>query len=181
MPVSSGLPDEVVVPTGRLLVHVTVTTAHAERLGAASQLSVQVLNKAAVALMDTGQLDTSRPLLDRALRIARAQLGPDHPATLTTRGNLASCLGRAGRVAEAAGQFEQLLADRQRVLGPDHPATLRTRNNLAHWLGQAGRVAEAAGQFEQLLADYQRVLGPDHPDTLTIQASIVQLQGSSQG
>src|SRR5436190_17963357 len=94
MPASRRPPGEV-VPVGRLLVHVTVATAHAERLGAAPQLSVNVLNKVAEALVDAGQLDTSRPLMDRALQIARAQLGPDHPATLTTRNNLASWLGRA--------------------------------------------------------------------------------------
>ena len=127
-----------VVPAGRLLVHVTAATAHAERLGAASQLSVSVLNKVAVALMDGGQLDTSRPLLDRALQIGPAQLGPDHPDTLAGRNNLAAWLGEAGRVAEAAGQLEQLLADYRQVLGPDHPDTLLTRNNLPGWLGRAG-------------------------------------------
>ena len=60
-------------------------------------------------------------------------LGPDHPATLTTRSALAHWLGRAGQVQEAAGQFERLLEDRTRVLGPDHPETLRTRSNLAYW------------------------------------------------
>src|SRR5689334_9267274 len=102
------------VPAGRLLVHVTTATSHAERLGAAPQLSVKVLNKVAMALNDAGQLDTSRPLMDRALHIARTQLGPDHPDTLTTRNNLAHRLGETGRVKEAARQFEQLLADYQR-------------------------------------------------------------------
>jgi tetratricopeptide (TPR) repeat protein len=154
------------IAAGRLLVHVAAVTAHAERLGAAPLLSVSVLNKIAVGLMDAGQLDTSRPLFDRALRVARAQLGPDHPDTLRTRSNLATWLGEAGRVQDAAGQFERLLADQARVLGPDHPATLTTRGNLATCLGRAERVQKAAGQFERLLADRAQVLGPDHPDTL---------------
>src|SRR6266581_757178 len=108
----------------RLLVHVAAVTGHAERLGAAPLLSVSVLNKIALKLMDAGQLDTSRPLLDRALRVARAQLGPDHPDTLTTRGNLAYWLGEAGQVQQAAGQFERLLADQERLLGQDGPAHL---------------------------------------------------------
>ncbi len=68
-------------------------------------------------------------LLTDLLRV----LGPDHPHTLTTRNNLASWLGRAGRVEAAVQQFELLLTDRLRVLGPDHPHTLTTRNNLAFW------------------------------------------------
>ena len=81
-----------VLSAGRLLVHVAAATAHAERLGAAPLLSVNVLNKVAARLMDAGQLDTARPLLDRALHIAPVQLGPDHPDTLTARNNLASWL-----------------------------------------------------------------------------------------
>ncbi len=35
-------------------------------------------------------------------------LSADHPATLRTRGNLASWLGRAGQVPEAAAEFGSL-------------------------------------------------------------------------
>jgi ferritin-like protein len=69
-----------------------------------------------------------RLLTDR-LRV----LGADHPDTLRTRNNLASCRGRAGDAAGAVAEFERLLTDRLRVLGPDHPDTLRTRGNLAFW------------------------------------------------
>ena len=114
-------------PVGRLLSHVVEATAHAGQLGAAAAVSVRVLNRLVFKLIDAGQLDTSRPLLDQALAIAEAQLGPDHPNTLTTRGNLASWLGEAGQVPEAITQTQQLLDDRARVQGPDHPDTLRTR------------------------------------------------------
>ncbi|MFH8371423.1 tetratricopeptide repeat protein, partial [Streptomyces sp. NPDC018031] len=94
-------------------------------------------------------------------------LGEDHPATLTTRNNLAMTRGRGGDVAGAADAFADLLADRVRVLGEDHPATLATRNNLAHWRGKAGDVAGAAAAYADLLAAQEQVLGEDHPDTLT--------------
>lgn len=68
-------------------------TGHAEQLGVAAGSSARLLNTVAEALIDAGQLDTARPLLDRAARIARTALGPDHPATLATRGNLAYWLG----------------------------------------------------------------------------------------
>ena len=60
-------------------------------------------------------------------------LGPDHPHTLTTRGNLAWWLGAAGQPAQAAAQFRDLLTDFLRVLGPNHPETLTIRSNLAYW------------------------------------------------
>jgi tetratricopeptide (TPR) repeat protein len=96
----------------------------------------------------------------------QAPLDPDHPDTLTTRSHLASWVAGSGRVAEGVGQFEQLLADQQRVFGPQHPDTFSTRNNLARWLAESGRVTEAIDRFEQLLADQQQVLDPDDPDVL---------------
>jgi hypothetical protein len=65
-------------------------------------------------------------------------LGPDAPATLTTRNNLASWLARSGQVDAAVAEFPALRADRTRVLGPDAPDTLATRNNRARHVDAAG-------------------------------------------
>jgi hypothetical protein len=67
-----------------------------------------------------------------------ATLGPNHPATLTTRHNIAYWQGVAGDPAGAATALTELLTDRLRVLGPDHPHTLTTRHNIAYWRGEAG-------------------------------------------
>jgi len=108
-------------------------TAHARHLHAARGATVQLLSAAGISLQDAGQLDTARPLLDRALGIAQEDLGPDHPDTLTTRANLAGWLGAAGQPGQAAAQYRDLLTDDLRVLGPDHPDTLSARGNLAYW------------------------------------------------
>ena len=99
------------IPAGRLLRHVIEATVHAQELGAAPGGSVRVLNAAATTLLDAGQLDTSRPLVDRALVIAQTRLGADHPETLTARGNLAYWLGETGQPAQAASQYRDLLTD----------------------------------------------------------------------
>ena len=70
-------------------------------------------------------------------------LGPDHPDTLTTRGNIACWTGECGDPAGALRLFRELLPDRERVLGPDHPDTLTTRNNIAYW---ARMLTEKGGQ-----------------------------------
>ena len=93
-------------------------------------------------------------------------LGPEHPDTLITRGNLAYWTGRAGDPAGARDQFAALRPVRERVLGPEHPDTLATRDDLASWTGQAGDPAGASDQYSVLLSVYQRMLGPDHPKTL---------------
>jgi hypothetical protein len=81
---------------GRLLPHVLEAAGHAQRLGAVPDRAVRLLTIAANDLRDAGQLDTSRPALDRALAIAQARLGPDHPDTLAS---LARWLGAAGQPA----------------------------------------------------------------------------------
>jgi hypothetical protein len=65
-------------------------------------------------------------------------LGPDHPGTLSARGELAHLRGEAGDAAGAAAAFEEVVADLLRVQGPDHLYTLTARNDLAHWRGKAG-------------------------------------------
>jgi hypothetical protein len=162
---------------GSLLPHVLEATAHAQRLRAVPDRAVRLLITIGSNLRDAGQLDTSRPVLDRALDIAQAQLGSDHPDTLTTRSNLARWLGEAGQPAQAADQYRDLLDDRLRVLGPDHPHTLTARGNLAYMLGEAGQPAQAADQYRDLLTDALRVLGPDHPGTLAARANLAYWQG----
>ncbi len=78
-------------------------------------------------------------------------LGPEHPDTLITRGNLARWTGQAGDAAGARDQFAALLPVRERVLGPEHPDTLTTRHDLARWTGEAGDAAGARDQFAALL------------------------------
>ena len=165
------------IPAAGLLPHILDATARAQHLNAAPAATVRLLNSATFRLLDAGQVDTARPLLDRALDIAREVLGPDHPETLTARGNLARWLGETGQPAQAADQFRDLLTDVLRVLGPDHPDTLTTRGSLARWVGEAGQPAQAADQFRDLLTDALRVLGPDHPDTLIIRGYLAYMLG----
>ena len=105
--------------------------------------------------------------LDVAVDALAGLLGPDHPATLASRNNLAYAYASAGRLAEAITLYEQVLTDRTRILGEDHPDTLSSRNNLAYAYASAGRLTEAITLYEQLLPDSIRVLGEDHPDTLS--------------
>ncbi len=80
-------------------------------------------------------------------------LGPEHPDTLTTRGNLAYWTGEAGDPAAARDQYAALLPVIAWVLGPEHPETLTTRGNLAYRTGEAGDSARARDQFAALLPD----------------------------
>ncbi|MFE3703042.1 tetratricopeptide repeat protein, partial [Nocardia tengchongensis] len=59
-----------------------------------------------------------------------------HPATLTSRNNLAYAYRSAGRSCEAIPLYERALTDSERILGPDHPITRVIRGNLASLGGE---------------------------------------------
>ena len=110
--------------------------------------------------------------LEVAVAVVEDVLGPDHPGTLTVRGNLAIAYESVGRFGEAIDAWEELLLDCQRVLGADHPDTLGVRNNLALAYLSVGRFGEAIELFEQVLAERKRLLGADHPDTLGVRNNL---------
>ena len=63
-----------------------------------------------------------RAAFTELLTDSRRVLGPDHPATLIARHNLAYWTGQAGDPAGAVAAFEALLTDSLPVLGPSTPA-----------------------------------------------------------
>jgi hypothetical protein len=107
----------------------------------------------------------------------KAKFGPDHPDTLTTRGNIAIWTGEYGNAPEALRLSQALLPDQERVLGRDHADTLATRNNIASWTGRCGDAREALRLFQALLPDLKRVLGRDHRGTLATRSNIATWTG----
>ena len=53
-----------------------------------------------------------------------AQLGPAHPNTLRTKGNLAVLLMQMGELAEARRLYAEVVAGQTALLGLAHPDTL---------------------------------------------------------
>ena len=106
---------------------------------------------------------------------------PDHPDVLTTRNNIAFCVGQCGDAAAALRLSRELLPDRVRVLGADHPDVLATRSNIASGTGRCGDAAAALRLSRELLPDQVRVLGPDHPNVLTTRNYIAAWTARSGG
>ena len=106
-----------------------------------------------------------------------AYLGPDHPAVLVVRGNIATWLGEAGRPREAVESFTALLPDIVRVFGVDHQNALATQGNIALWTARSGNFQKALDDFALLLSNQERILGPMHPDTLATRGNIAAWTG----
>ena len=148
-----------------LLPHIDALASHAPP-DTDTQDTAYLLNETGLFLDGQGQPGRAAGHLQRALASYARVLGADHPATLTSRNNLAGAWQDAGDLGRAIPLFEQALADRLRVLGADHPDTLASRNNLAYAWQDAGDLGRAIPLYEQTLADRERVLGADHPATL---------------
>lgn len=104
-------------------------------------------------------------------------LGPDHPAVLAVRGNIATWMGEAGRPREALESLISLLPDMVRVFGVDHQNTLATRGNIALWTARSGDIRKALEELTKLLPSQKRILGPRHPDTLATRGNIAAWTG----
>ncbi|MFB8039359.1 tetratricopeptide repeat protein [Streptomyces sp. NPDC056004] len=112
----------------------------------------------------------SEELLAARLRV----LGPDHPLTLSSRGNLlAQRKAMAGNAAAAVDIYRELLPKLVVRLGANHPDTLAACNNLAHYVELSRYVASIADASTELLqADQVRGHAPDHPDIVAAQRDI---------
>ena len=82
-------------------------------------------------------------------RPADDHLGPDHPDTLASMGNLAGAYSYAGRHSDAIALRQQILEYRTARLGPDHPETLACVGDLADAYQFAGRWDTSVPLLEQ--------------------------------
>lgn len=129
---------------------------------------------------DLGQYDQIEPLLRQVISIRAEKFGPEHPATLESRNNLANAINALGRHAEAETEHREVLRLHERILRPNHPSTLASRNNLAIALSGQRKYVEAEAEYRAVLALRRSVLGPEHPDTLGTRnnlANVLQAQG----
>jgi tetratricopeptide (TPR) repeat protein len=130
-----------------------------ERLRRAS-----LLVNLAMIQAETGARDEARVLLEQALTIREAALGPEHPDVANSLGNLAIVHYATGDYDEARALLERALSIQEDVLGPEHPVVADTLNNLANVHEITGEHDEARVLHERALAISQRTLGPEHPD-----------------
>jgi hypothetical protein len=114
----------------RLLPHALSSAAHAEQLEVAGAEASWLLDQAGSYLQARGQYRQANDLLQQALAIGEAALGPDHPDVGTLRNNLGAVLQALGDLSGAREQYERALAISKAALGPDHPDVTILRERL---------------------------------------------------
>lgn len=103
----------------------------------------------------------------RALDLAIAVAGPDHPFTGVVHANIGHALSDQGRYAEAEPEFARALALLDAGLGPDSPDVVDTLAGYAGALSALGRPGEAEPLFMRARTITMARLAPGHPDSLT--------------
>ncbi|KAL5886639.1 hypothetical protein ACKVWH_001964 [Pyricularia oryzae] len=68
--------------------------------------------------------EEAEQMLRETLALREKVLGPEHPSTLTSMGNLAWVLNNQGKYEEAEQMLRKTLALYKQVLGPENPSTL---------------------------------------------------------
>jgi serine/threonine protein kinase/Flp pilus assembly protein TadD len=105
--------------------------------------------------------------LRRAASLQQRELGPDHPNTLKTRGQLAFAYYHDWKLTEAIRRFEQLREQLLQKRDADPRYTLYTLHSLALTYLRADRRRDAIRLLEEVAEKQARQLGNDHTDTLT--------------
>lgn len=90
-----------------------------------------------------GEYSRAEVLGKEAAKARKSALGPKHPDTLTSMGNLAYTFWKRGRLQEAEMLELQVMETRKAKLGADHLSTLICMNNLASTYRSQGRLEEA--------------------------------------
>jgi eukaryotic-like serine/threonine-protein kinase len=103
---------------------------------------------------------------ERAVMLRKEHLGPDHPDTLVSMGNLPEAYSRSARHSDAIALRQQFLEYRRARLGPDHPETLACVRDLAGAYQGASRWDMSVPLLEQTLEKQRTICGPTHPETL---------------
>jgi hypothetical protein len=85
-------------------------------------------------------------------------LGPEHPHTLISMGNLGSTYSNQGKWKKAEMLQTQVLEMTQRILGPEHPDTLTSMQYLGLTYSNQGKWKEAEMLQAPVLEMKQRIL-----------------------
>jgi CHAT domain-containing protein len=130
---------------------------------ARDEVLVDILTELGYELVRASEFVEARRHLDRAVRTAEEQLGPEDP-------RLATALHRRANLARIEGDFQaardlvdRALRIRRKALRPDHPHTSDSIGLLALLLSESGDYAGARPLYEEALDLLTRSYGPDDP------------------
>jgi tetratricopeptide (TPR) repeat protein len=130
---------------------------------------------AGTAAFRAGDYARARREFERALALARAQLGPDHPQTLRTLSDLGAACAALGDHEASRAAHEAALAGRRRTIGQAHQDVGVSLHNLGAARAALGQDQEAADAHQQAIAIWRATLGETHPIIARARTSLAAL------
>ena len=140
--------------------HAEATAIHA---GLKGESVVHLQNRIGLLYQRRGKPAEARARFEKALALAEQELGPDHPATISTLAPLGNLAFVEGRLADAQELLERVLASNEAAFGKDHPDVALALSNLGAVYQAEGKLDDAQRLKERALAIRIAALGPDHP------------------
>jgi non-specific serine/threonine protein kinase/serine/threonine-protein kinase len=130
------------------------------------ELRARMMYVMGTVYQNLGLYPKAQSLLERAVEIQRAILGPAHAETLGSMNALARGLEQQGRFPEAEKLARQTLATARQTFGAKNADTLKSMNTLAIILIDEGSYPEAEKLARETLDIARSLLGPEHPDSV---------------
>ena len=161
----------------RLLLH---AIALAEKLQPQDQRLTQSLVGLSSVYFEQGRFHEAEPLLQRAIEIDKAVLGPRHLDVAAHSNALGLVYARRNENDKAEPLYREALGIFEEHLGPDHGHVGMVLRNLAGLLMIEGRPQEAAVLYVRLLPIQERTDGyksPEYADSLDNYATVLRMLG----
>ena len=136
-------------------------TADAGAAGADELRLAKDWNDAAERYMDQGSYGSARQLYLRSLPVFEKTMGPEHPVTATTLGNLCIASSRSAYL-DAKPLCARALSVREKVFGANHPEVARSLSDLSLLYAKEGNLARAESLIRRALRIDSSL--PDAPD-----------------
>lgn len=140
------------------------------------EVKVTTLNNIAGFYDTLGRYDEAETMLQRALSLGEAALGPDHPDVALNLQNLGALYIAKGDSGAGVALLERAIGILERSYGPDHLEIYSPLYNLASIQFEDGNPVEARANAERAQAILQSALGPDHPEQAAVLTLLSRLE-----
>ena len=133
------------------------------------------VNDLATAQMMNHDLAAAEANYTEAIRIETADVGEEHPETLSARENLGNVYFRSKRYDDTLKTLDIVLAARRKALGADAEPVGRTLANIGTVSKEAGKLDEAERAYHDALAVLIPKLGEQNLDVASVKMSFADL------
>jgi serine/threonine protein kinase len=163
--------NAVAMPNARALLD-SLAARISSDLGDQPEVQAEMLTVIGRTYDRLGLVDTSLPLLERALDLGRRSFRLPDARVAQTLNDLGVVQRRVGNVAAALPLLEESLSMRRALLGGDHKDVAVSVSEYGRTLREMGRYDDAERPTREALAIRTRIFGDEHRETATSKSDL---------